>query len=137
MLDELFQLSTISALLEELIPEGIDKKVEIDGIEYSISKKDNKVSIKAVEKFDDREIKKYISKFRENIKLIDDCLFVKIAEEFGKSYNTKEFDELLKLDSYTEQKAEEVLEMISEFSDIVCKNLQCEIEKLIELYEKF
>ena len=85
----------------------------------------------------DWEVKEYVSNFRNNIKALDDSLFVKVTEEFGETFDTKEFDNLLKLDSYTKQEAEKVAEMISEFSDIVCKNLQCEIEKLVELYERF
>ena len=60
-----------------------------------------------------------------------------LTEEFGKTFDTKEFNNLLELDSYTKQEAEKVAEMISEFSNIVCEHLQCEIEKLVELYERF
>ena len=87
--------------------------------------------------FNDSEIKKYVSEFRNNIKALDDSLFVKVTEEFSKHFNTKEFDNLLKLDRFTKQEAEKVTEMISEFSDIVCEHLQGEIEKLVELYERF
>lgn len=137
MLDEIFQLNAITDLLGALVPEGTHKKVEIDNVEYTISNKDNKINIEVVEKFNDTDIKEYISQFKENIKLINDCIFLKVTEEFGKSYNTKEFDELLKLDSYTKQDAEKVVKMISKFSDIVNDNLQCEIEKLVELCNKF
>ena len=137
MMNDLFQLNTIANLLEALIPEGTNKKVEIDGIEYSINKKDNKVSISAVEKFDDTAIKEYVSQFKENIKELDDCLFVKVTEEFKKSFNTKEFDKLLNLDKYSQEDANKVVAMMSEFSDIVCEYLQSKIKKLVELYEKF
>lgn len=137
MMNDLFQLNTMANLLEALIPEGTNKKVEIDGIEYSINKKDNKVSISAVEKFDDTAIKEYVSQFKENIKELDDCLFVKVTEEFKKSFNTKEFDKLLNLDKYSQEDADKVVAMMSEFSDIVCEYLQSKIKKLVELYEKF
>ena len=136
-MNDLFQLNTMANLLEALIPEGTNKKVEIDGIEYSINKKDNKVSISAVEKFDDTAIKEYVSQFKENIKELDDCLFVKVTEEFKKSFNTKEFDKLLNLDKYSQEDANKVVAMMSEFSDIVCEYLQSKIKKLVELYEKF
>ena len=137
MMNDLFQLNTMANLLEALIPEGTNKKVEIDGVEYSINKKDNKVSISAVEKFDDTAIKEYVSQFKENIKELDDCLFVKVTEEFKKSFNTKEFDKLLNLDKYSQEDADKVVAMMSEFSDIVCEYLQSKIKKLVELYEKF
>ena len=136
-MNDLFQLNTMANLLEALIPEGTNKKVEIDGVEYSINKKDNKVSISAVEKFDDTAIKEYVSQFKENIKELDDCLFVKVTEEFKKSFNTKEFDKLLNLDKYSQEDADKVVAMMSEFSDIVCEYLQSKIKKLVELYEKF
>ena len=137
MLDELFQLSTISSLFDALIPEGTDKKVTIDGIEYSISKKDNKVKIETVKKFNDEPIKEYVSEFKDNLKELDDCLFVKITEEFGKLHDTKEFDKLLNLDQYDENQAERIFNLIAVFSNIVCKHLQSSIEKLVELYERF
>lgn len=137
MMNDLFQLNTMANLLEALIPEGTNKKVEIDGVEYSINKKDNKVSISAVEKFDDTAIKEYVSQFKANIKELDDCLFVKVTEEFKKYFNTKEFDKLLNLDKYSQEDANKVVAMMSEFSDIVCEYLQSKIKKLVELYEKF
>ena len=90
-----------------------------------------------VEKFDDTAIKEYVSQFKENIKELDDCLFVKVTEEFKKSFNTKEFDKLLNLDKYSQEDANKVVAMMSEFSDIVCEYLQSKIKKLVELYEKF
>ena len=137
MLDELFQLSTISSLFDALIPEGTNKKVTIDGIEYSISKKDNKVKIETVKKFNDEPIKEYVSEFKNNLKELDDCLFIKITEEFGKLHDTKEFDKLLNLDQYDEKQAKQIIDLVSVFSNIVCKHLQSSIEKLVELYEKF
>ena len=136
-MNDLFQLNTMANLLEALIPEGTNKKVEIDGVEYSINKKDNKVSISAVEKFDDTAIKEYVSQFKENIKELDDCLFVKVTEEFKKSFNTKEFDKLLNLDKYSQEDADKVVEMKTEIADIVYEYLQSKIKKLVELYEKF
>ena len=87
--------------------------------------------------FNDSEVKEYTSNFKSNIEALDESLFIKVTEKFGKHFDTKEFDNLLKLDRYTKQEAEKVAEMISEFSNIVCEHLQCEIEKLVELYERF
>ena len=143
MNNELCQIENLANLIQvlnDIIPEGIEEKLEADGIQISLIKKDGdiKINVTSEEKpFNDSEIKKYVSEFRNNIKALDDSLFVKVTEEFGETFDTKEFDNLLKLDRYTKQEAEKVAEMISEFSDIVCKNLQCEIEKLVELYERF
>lgn len=143
MNNELCQIEYLANLIQalnDIIPEGIEEKLEADGIQVSLIKKDGdiKINVTSEEKiFNDSEIKKYVSDFRNNIKALDDFLFVKVTEEFGETFDTKEFDNLLKLDSYTKQEAEKVTEMISEFSNIVCEHLQCEIEKLVELYERF
>lgn len=133
-------LANLIQALNDIIPEGIEEKLEADGIQVSLIKKDGdvKINVTSEEKtFNDSEVKEYVSDFRNNIEALNDSLFVKVTEEFGKHFDTKEFDNLLKLDSYTKQEAEKVSEMISEFSNIVCEHLQCEIEKLVELYERF
>ena len=143
MNNELCQIENLANLIQvlnDVIPEGIEEKLEADGIQISLIKKDGdiKINVTSEEKpFNDSEIKEYVSNFRNNIKALDDSLFVKVTEEFDKHFNTKEFDNLLKLDRFTKQEAEKVTEMISEFSDIVCEHLQGEIEKLVELYERF
>ena len=143
MNNELCQIENLANLIQvlnDIIPEGIEEKLEADGIQVSLIKRDGdiKINVTSEEKpFNDSEVKEYISNFKSNIEALDDSLFVKVTEEFGKTFDTKEFNNLLELDSYTKQEAEKVAEMISEFSDIVCKNLQCEIEKLVKLYERF
>ena len=143
MNNELCQIENLANLiqiLKDTIPEGIEEKLEADGIQVSLIKRDGdiKINVTSEEKpFNDSEVKEYISNFKSNIEALDDSLFVKVTEEFGKTFDTKEFNNLLELDSYTKQEAEKVTEMISEFSNIVCEHLQCEIEKLVELYERF
>lgn len=137
MLNDLFQLNTIANILEALIPDGTDKNIEVDGIEYSITKKDGKIEINVNEKFDDTETKKQISQFKENIQSLDDCIFLKITEEYGKIFDVKELDNLLNLEHFTQDEAEKVLSMIGDFSDLVKSCLQEEIKKLIKIYKKF
>ena len=137
MINDLFQLNALANILKVLIPEGIDKNVVVDGVEYSITNKDGKIEINVNEKFDDAETKNQISQFKENIQSLDDCPFLKITEEYGKNYNVKELDELLNLDNYTQEEAEKVLSMICDFTDIVKVRLQEEIKKLIKIYKKF
>lgn len=143
MNNELCQIENLANLIQvlnKILPEGMAEKLEANGIQISLIKKDGdiKINVTSEEKpFNDSEVKKYISDFKSNIEALDDSLFVKVTEEFGETFDTKEFDTLLKLDSYTKQEAEKVTEMISEFSDIVCEHLQCEIEKLVELYKRF
>lgn len=137
MLNDLFQLNTIANILEALIPDGTDKNIEVDGVEYSITKKDGKIEISVNEKFDDTETKKQISQFKENIQSLDDCMFLKITEEYGKISDVKELDNLLNLEHFTQDEAEKVLSMMGDFSDLVKSCLQEEIKKLIKIYKKF
>ena len=143
MNNELCQIENLANLIQvlnDIIPEGIEEKLEANGIQVSLIKKDGdiKINVTSEEKpFNDSEVKEYVSEFRNNIEALNDSLFVKVTEEFGKHFDTKEFDNLLKLDKFTKQEAEKVIELISEFSDIVCEHLQGEIEKLVELYERF
>lgn len=130
MNSEIFEFVNI---IKALIPEGTAKSIKLDDIEYSISNKDGVISL--TQKFDDSEIKEYVSKFKEEIKKISDCDFVRMVESFKQ--DTKEFDNLLKLDHYTEEDSDKVLEMISNFSEIVCKHLSEKIDKLVDLHETF
>ena len=140
MNNELNQIENLVNLIQALnavIPEGIEEKLEADDIQVSFTKRNGDININVTSKekpFDDSEVKEFVSDFKESIEALDDSLFVKAAEEFG---DTKELDNLLKLDSYNKQEAEKVIELISKFSNIVCNLLQCEIEKLTELYDRF
>lgn len=130
MNSEIFEFVNI---IKALIPEGTAKSIKLDDIEYSISNKDGVISL--TQKFDDSEIKEYVSKFKEEIKKISDCDFVKMVENFKQ--DTKEFDNLLKLEHYSEEDSDKVLEMISNFSEIACKHLSEKIDKLVDLHETF
>lgn len=130
MNSEIFKFVNI---IKALIPEGTTKSIKLDDVEYSISNKDGVISL--TQEFDDHEIKEYVSKFKEEIKKISDCDFVKMVENFKQ--DTKEFDNLLKLEHYSEEDSDKVLEMISNFSEIACKHLSEKIDKLVDLHETF
>lgn len=130
MNSEIFKFVNI---IKALIPEGTTKSIKLDDVEYSISNKDGVISL--TQEFDDHEIKEYVSKFKEEIKKISDCDFVRMVENFKQ--DTKEFDNLLKLEHYSEEDSDKVLDMISDFSEIACKHLSEKIDKLVDLHETF
>lgn len=117
-------------LINALVPEGTEKEINIDGNNVKISKKDGELEIEIV----DNKIKECVSEFKKNIEDLDDDLFIDCLEEFG---NTKELDDLLKKDSFKNDEADKIKNLISDFSKIVRSNLQEEIERLIHLYEQF
>ena len=91
MNNELCQIENLANLIQvlnDIIPEGIEEKLETNGIQVSLIKKDGdiKINVTSEEKpFNDSEVKKYVSDFRNNIEALDDSLFVRVTEEFGKS----------------------------------------------------
>lgn len=137
MIDELFNFSVIEKVLKNLVPDGTMKDIELDNMKYSISNKDGKIIIDVSEKFNDKLTKERIKEFKESLKLLDDCLFLEVTEDFNKSFDNKEFDELLKLDSFSEKESDRVNLLIDKFSDMICDNLRNKIESLVNLYERF
>ena len=117
-------------LINALVPEGTEKEINIDGNNVKISKKDGELEIEIV----DNRIKECVSEFKRDKEDLDDDLFIDCLEEFG---NTKELDDLLKKDSFENDEADKIKNLISDFSKIVRSNLQEEIERLIHLYEQF
>jgi len=126
-------------ILGRAVPEGTDEELEIDNIKVHFQKKDGKIKIevKSDTTFDDSDIKELVEEYKESIKELDDDLFLEVTEELGKKISIKEFDELLNLEHFTEDQADKVEEMIDLASEIICSHLQCKIQELIALYNRF
>lgn len=127
--------------INSIIPDGTCEEYEQDGMKISYQKdKDNfklHLEVKKDEKFDDTEIKEIIAEYKKNIKLLDDDIFVKAAEEIGKKLDLKKFNDLLDLEKFDENQAKEVEEMMNKSVDIICHHLQHKIQDMIELYDSF
>ena len=137
MIDELLNFSIIEKVLKNLVPDGTVKDIELDNMKYSISNKDGDITINVSEKFNDELTRERVKEFKESLKLLDDCFFLEVTEEFNKSFDNKEFDNLLKLDNYSEKESDRVNLLIDKFSDIICDNLHNKIENLVNLYARF
>lgn len=124
-------------LLTSLIPDGTKQELEIDGVKYKFSKDGGDIKIELNESFDDTSTKEIVTEYKENIKKLDDDLFVEVTEELSSKLNLKEFNELLDLESFNEEQANKVEEMIDVSSDIICLHIQHKIQDMVELYEKF
>lgn len=129
-MNDIFEFSKI---IDLLIPEGTDQEINVDGTKIHISKKDGKVNIKTVEE-KDSIVKQHISEFSDKLEEIDDDMFVEICEEFG---DANEFNQLLELDNFTEEQAEQVESGITRFSQIACQHIQKKIQELVNLYDRF
>jgi len=126
-------------ILGNAFPEGTDKELEIDNTKIHFQKKDGKIKIevKSETTFDDSYIKELTEEYKKSIEELDDDLFLEVTEELGKKISIKEFDELLNLEHFTEDQADKVEEMIDLASEIICSHLQCKIQELIALYNRF
>ena len=55
----------------------------------------------------------------------------------GQYFDVQRFDELLNQDTFTEEEAAEVSEMIDQSSQIICDHLEDKINELVEIYNRF
>lgn len=124
-------------LLTSLIPDGTKQELEIDGVKYLFNKDGENIKIEVSESFDDASTKEIVAEYKEGIKKLDDDLFVEVTEELSTKLNLKEFNELLDLESFNEEQADKVEEMISISSDIIGLHLQDKIQDMVELYKYF
>lgn len=132
-------LEKLIELMGNLIPEGTNEEIDTDEYKISLVKDGDNIKIQIVEKeeaFDDSEIKEVVSEFKEAIEELDDDLFVEIAEDFSTKLNNKEFNDLLNLESYTEEQAAKVSEMIEIATTIIRSHIQNKIQNLFEIYDK-
>lgn len=136
---DLNEINDLFQILGSVIPEGTNKEFELNGTKVTLVKENGDTTIKVVkdEKFDDSEVVKVVNNFKDNIKLIDDCLFVEINEEADEEIDIKEFDKLLNQEHFDKDSAIKVIDMIDVFSEITRSHLQKEVERLVNLYERF
>lgn len=134
-------VSELMDMISNLIPDGTEVDKEINGVKFKMKKNGAYITINIEEpeetltKFDDSETKTLVKKFKDNIKALDDDLFVKITEQMGEIFNLCEFNKLLDLKSYDEEQSDLVLDYIDKASDLVCDTLQFKIQELVDLYE--
>lgn len=133
------ELEKLFQLFGDLIPDKMDETYEVDGNKLHIVRDGDNISVSVEtieeEEFDDSEVIEFVKEFKENIKELDDQVFVECVE--STSLDLNRFNELLKLEHFTEDEAEEVLEMIDSFTELIMHNLTHKINKLVELSKKF
>lgn len=88
-------------------------------------------------KKDNSKVKEYISKYKEDIELLDDCLFLDVIEELSETIDIQALNELLDQDSFTKEEEELVYGQIAFIKAAFHEKIQNKIEDLEELLEKF
>ena len=144
-MNELRNLSEISDIINNLslsIPEGTVQSFEADGLKYYLEKDNGYIKIELKvslpeKNFDDSSTKKIVAEYKESIKALDDDLFLEIVDELSSKLDLKEFNSLLDLESFDEDQARKLEEMIDISTDVICLHLQHKIQDMVELYERF
>ena len=138
------ELSDITNILDLYIPNGTVETFESDGIKYHLEKDKGHLKIEIDvnipeqdEEFDDSATKKIVEEYKEGIKALDDDLFIEIVDELKSKLDLTKFNELLDLESFDKDQAQEVEKMIDISTNVICMHLQHKIQGMVELYEKF
>lgn len=126
------------------IPDGIVETFESDDLKCHLEKDNGhlKIEIEANVpeydgEFDDSSTKEIVEDYKDGIKALDDELFIEVVDELKSKVDLTRFNELLDLEKFDEEQAQEVEEMIDISTDIICLHLQHKIQDMVELYERF
>lgn len=141
-MEELENIIEVSNLLNELslkIPEGSEQTFDVNGIKFTLKKEEGVIKLISEESdnFNDSDIKDLIKEYKENIENLDDDLFLEVIEDISTKIDLNKFNELLDLETFTEDEASEVEEMIDISADVISSHLKNKIQEMVKLYEKF
>lgn len=127
--DELFN---IVKAIGEILPEG-ENTLNLGSVKLEVDKKDNSIKIQIV----DNEAMDLVKEYKENIKLLDDEIFVKATEELSKSVNINYFNNLLEKEKLTPYELDKVGQYIAKSNDIISDTINAEIARLEDLLDRF
>ena len=127
--DELFN---IVRAIGEILPEG-ENTLNLGSVKLEVDKKDNSIKIQIV----DNEAMDLVKEYKENIKLLDDEIFVKATEELSKSVNINYFNTLLEKEKLTPYELDKVEQYIAKSNDIISDTINAEIARLEDLLDRF
>ena len=127
--DELFN---IVRAIGEILPEG-ENTLNLGSVKLEVDKKDNSIKIQIV----DNEAMDLVKEYKENIKLLDDEIFVKATEELSKSVNINYFNNLLEKEKLTPYELDVVGQYIAKSNDIISDMINAEIGRLEDLLDRF
>lgn len=89
------------------------------------------------ESFDDTEVLELIAEYKENLELLDDCIFMEMIDEVSEVIDLNQVNALLSQNHFTEGEAQVVTEYIMFMNKIIHEKLLCKIEDLSSLLERF
>lgn len=97
----------------------------------------NDEEIKLRDEFDDSNIKKFVSEYKETLDMLDDCMFMEIMEALPEDFDKARMDALLSQTSFTKEESDEILEFMDVFGEIAREHLQKKIEELSNIRYRF
>ena len=83
--------------------------------------------------FDDSGIKTEVIKFKEDLKQVDDNLFVVFCEQLSKILDINEFNKLLDLKSFNEEQAVYTKGLINQSKTVLYELIDSRIDQLVNL----
>lgn len=82
------------------------------------------------------QIRKKIADYKQNIELLDDCIFVSVLDELAEEeFDIKNFNDLLNQDTWIESEENCVSDSIDYVQSIITKHIVNKIEELQEMLE--
>lgn len=121
----------------EQIPDNTSKKFELDGYDCFVKRDGDNIYFNFTSKETFEDVKKLVSEFKDNIKELDDDLFIESIKDMKEKFEIKEFSELLDSENFNKDSAMRIKELIKISSNIICSHLQNKIEGLVKLHNKF
>lgn len=92
--------------------------------------------INTPDEYDDTPIKEYITKFKDNIQLLDDCTFVEVIEQVENVIDIQALDELLSQESFTQDEAELIYEQLNFINTVIHEKLVSKVQDMVELLDR-
>lgn len=92
--------------------------------------------INTPDEYDDTPIKEYITKFKDNIQLLDDCTFVEVIEQVENVIDIQTLDELLSQESFTQDEAELIYEQLNFINTVIHERLVSKVQDMVELLDR-
>ena len=129
------ELINIINIIGSLLPEG-QNTLDLGNIKLEVDKKDNSIKITAVDEVSDIDLD-LIREYKENIKLLDDELFIKATEELSADVDINYFNSLIEKTTLTSSEFDEVKAIIEKSNEIIAELIEDEIDRLDSLLTRF
>lgn len=106
-------------------------------IQYSNINGVEKLIVNGEEIKGESKIIKDIKEYKENIELLDDCLFVKAMEKVAEDYCINEIETFLNKEEFTKEEEKDAKELLNVLKNNIRETILDEIQDLYNLIEKF